>query len=464
MTGPSYQSRSRPLSSQQTKNFYHVVVEEGKEQYVLHSWPGLKLSGSGVGADRGAINFAGVGYRITDQNLYRFDKSGIHTLIGSTGDIPGTNRMIMDDDGENLIITGVDGQFIYDGSTISTITDLNIVGSTACTFLNSQMIYTNDPLFVVADPNTPTTASGLNAGSAESKPDGLVRAYAFQQNVYMFGTESTEPYWNPGTGNPPIERIDGQIFEVGCAAVHSVTNTDDFMYWLGDDNAVYQATGGQRQRISTSAISHAIESYSDVSDAIGNTVTFEGINFYILTFPTANKTWCLNESLGKNGWLELSSGTNGGIWQGSTIVNVYGKNFVCDNTNGNLYELDIDTFTNNNETIQRRRITSSANGKVLGAPGNRVQWSRLEVIMEQGVGLISGQGENPQIMLEISFDGGRSWTEKGWARIGRMGEHTLRVEFYGLDSGYDMIFRLTTSDPVPYEIYSAAIDLRLAGR
>lgn len=463
ITGPSYQSRSRPLSSQETKNFYHQVVEEGKDQYVLHSFPGLLNVGSGAGVDRGMRNFAEVGYRVTGTSLYSFDTSGNHTLIGT---VPGSSRLIIDDDGENLIMTGVDGQFIYDGSTISTITDLNIVGSTANGFINNQIIYTNPStnLFVLANPNQPTIASGLNAATPESKPDKLVRAYPFKQNVYMFGERTVEPYWNSGQGNPPLDRIDGQIFEIGLGAIHSVANTDQFMYWLGDDGAVYQAVGGQRQRISTTAISHAIESYDTISDAVGYTFTFEGVNFYQITFPSANKTWCLNESLGKNGWFELSSGTNNDRYQGSSLINVYGKNFVADELNGNLYELDIDTFTNNDELIQRRRITNSVDGKMLGSPSGRVQWSRFEVIMEQGVGLTSGQGEDPLVKLEISFDGGRSWAPRGWGRVGRMGEHTLRVEFYGLDSNYSLMFRLTTSDPVPYEIYSAVIDARLAGR
>lgn len=460
ITGPSYQDRSRPLTSQQTKMWYHQVVEEGKENYVLHSFPGLKLKGSVSGADRGMRNFGEVGHRIAGTSLYSFDSSGTHTLIGT---IPGVNRMVIDDDGDNLIITGVDGQFIYDKSTIEILTDSNIVGSTANTFLKSSIIYTNDPLFVVAGTGTPDIVNGLNAATPESKPDALVRAYAFKQNVYMFGTRSTEPYWFSGQGNPPLDVLDGQIFEVGLEAVHSVSNTDQFLYWLGDDNAIYQAVGGQRQRISSSAISHAIASYSLSSDAIGYTFTLEGMNFYALHFPTADKSWCLNESLGSKGWFELSSGTSDGIYQGTSLINVYGKNFIADATNGNLYELDIDTFTNNGEVIQRRRITSSVNGKLLRAPGAEIEWSRFKIIMEQGVGLITGQGEVPKIQLEISFDGGRSWAKRGWGNVGRMGQHTLEVEFFGGDVAHDFIFRLTTSDPVPYELYSAVIDLRLTG-
>ena len=67
-------------------------------------------------------------------------------------------------------------------------------------------------------------------------------------------------------------------------------------------------------------------------------------------------------------------------------------------------------------------------------------------------------------MIDVSKDGGKSWDDKGSVRVGRLGESTLKVELFLLDSFYDAIFRITTSDPVPYEIYSAVADLRLAGR
>ena len=461
ITGGSYQSRTRPLSSQETKNFYQQVVEPGKEQYVLHSFPGLKSVGSVTGLDRGMTIMSEVGYRVAGTTLYSFTKLGAHTSIGT---IAGIERCIFSNDGTNLIIVTGGVVYQYDGTSITTVTDSNIVGSTAVTFLNNQMIYTNPPLFVIADPGIPDVASGLNAAAAESQPDDLLRAYAYQQSAYMMGDRSCEPWWNTGTGNPPLERIDGQIFEVGCAAIHSLAHSDEYLYWLGDDNAIYQASGGSKRRVSSSAINHAIQGYDVISDAFGYTFTFEGINFYLLTFPTANATWCLNETLGDKGWFQVSSGTTGGKYQGSSLVNVYGKNYVADATNGSLYELDLDTYTNNGEVIQRRRVTSSVNGKLLGQPGKRVQMSRLEIIMESGTGLISGQGDVPSLMVDISYDGGRSYVKKGFVKVGQLGESTLRVELFCLDSFYDAIFRITASDPVPFELYSAVIDVRLAGR
>lgn len=461
--GPTYQDRSIPLSSQETKNFYHDLIEEGKDQFVVHSFPGLKsLSSVGLGADRGMNRMGEVGFRVAGNRLYSFDKDGTHTQLGI---IPGGKRCVIDNDGFNLIIVADNVVFQWDGTSLTTITDTNIAGSQAVTYLNSQMIYTKPNLFTIADPDVPSSASGLNSASADSKPDELVIAYAFQQSAYMMGIRSVEPWWNSGEGNPPLQRIDGQIFQVGCAAIHSVAANDDFLYWLGDDFSIYQATGGSKNRISSSAISNDIESYEVINDAIGQVFTFQGENFYMLSFPTAGRTWCLSERLGDKGWFNLSSGLQDAKWQGSSILSVYDKLFVADAVNGSLYELDINTFKNNGETIQRRRVTSSINGKVLGKPGAEVQMSKMKFIMSSK-GLISGQGENPQIQFELSFDGGHSWDPQGWGYVGRLGENKISVEMFCIDRCvfYDCMVRLTTSDPIDYSIYSASADLKLTGR
>jgi hypothetical protein len=114
--------------------------------------------------------------------------------------------------------------------------------------------------------------------------------------------------------------------------------------------------------------------------------------------------------------------------------------------------------------LQRTRVTASINGDLLGAKGKRTQMSRLELIMETGVGLVSGQGDNPRIMIEASYDGGRSWSHGTWAKTGRLGEFVLKVEWFSLRTFLDMMIRVSSTDPVNYSIYSGTIDLRLAGK
>lgn len=463
VAGPSYKSRSRPLSSQSTINFYQEFNESGKAPFVLHSWPGEKLLGSVTGKDRGQHIMSGVSYRVAGSTLYQVDSNGAHI---DRGTVAGSSRCIMANDGVNLFIVNAGNvqQYNSDTQLITHVTDADIVGSIAVAYLNNQFIYTKPNLFVISNVGDGSTASGLNAAQAESQPDDLERAYVFEDTAYMLGTLSIERWYNTGVGHPPFERITGGTRSIGLAAIHSVASNDEFMYWLSDDRQVYQASGGTERRVSNIAIAHAIESYDIVADAVGWTMTLEGQNFYILSFPTANKTWALSEGLNENGWFELSADTDQGKYNCTSHSYNYNKHLVADETNGNLYELDLDTFDNNGETIQRVRVFSSIHGGLFEAPGKRLQMSRFELIMEMGVGTISGQGEDPKIMIEASYDGGKSFSNGAWMRIGRLGETNIRAEWFSLTSFYDLIIRITTSDPVAYSIQSGAIDVRLAGR
>ena len=80
------------------------------------------------------------------------------------------------------------------------------------------------------------------------------------------------------------------------------------------------------------------------------------------------------------------------------------------------------------------------------------------------VGLIDGQGENPRIMVEASYDGGRTWSAGTWARVGRLGEFLLKVKWDNMKTFYDGMLRISTSDPVNYSVFSANISLKLAGK
>lgn len=465
ITGPTYLSRSKPLSSQQTVNWYQQLSDQGKENYVLLPFPGLKKLGYEKGSDRGLHRMAEVLYQVKGTGLYEIDKLGAHTLLG---EIPGAGRAIIKDDGINMFIV-VDlkvWQYSTDTLEVTEVTDANITGAKSVDFFNNQFIYTKDNFSTVSNVGDGSTASGLNIIGEETLPDGMVRDFVFNEDevIYRCGVRSIVGWYNSGTGNPPIEKLQGRVFGVGLAAINSIAETDEAFYWLGDDFAIYQAAGGSKARVSTDAIANEIQGYNSVDDAIGVTFTLEGQNFYALTFPTGGKTFVLSELLGVNGWFELSSGIDGAAYQVQSIISAYGKLYAADTTNGNIYTIDLNTYTNNGDPLKRTRVTQSLTGDLLGAKGRLIQMSSCKFIMESGVGLISGQGDNPRIMIEYSDDGGRTWNAGAWPRVGRLGEFVLQVEWDNLGTFYDRILRITTTDPVNYSIFSATIDVSLAGK
>lgn len=462
ITGGTYRHKSLPLSAQTTRNFYPQLIQSQKarSQYILASYPGKKLFATQEGGiDRGMIVHKNVLYKVTGEKLYSVSADGTHTELG---DITGSERCVFAGIGSNIVIVSDGSAWQYDGSTVSAITDGDLETPNACAHLNNQIIYDGDGgRFAVSDVGDATSIDPLNYATAESNADDLVRPYTFKQVLYLFGTDTIERWWNSGQGNPPFDRFQGGITQTGLAALHSVANDDDNIYFLGNDNQIYAIRGSSSSVIEPllpEPMVREISNYARVSDAVGYCINLNGQWIYVLTFPFANKTWAL--PIGGE-WFELSSGANAGRDIANSYVYFNRKHLLSDYRNGNIYELDDETYSDNGEEIIRQRDTAPIHGGLFGAPGKRVEMSRFELIMERGVGLLSGQGENPQIMLSVSDDGGKTFSAEMWGTIGRLGEFMWKVEWFALGSFENRIIRIKTSDAVHYSIHSAAADIEV---
>ncbi|MFS7035532.1 hypothetical protein, partial [Escherichia coli] len=57
----------------------------------------------------------------------------------------------------------------------------------------------------------------------------------------------------------------------------------------------------------------------------------------------------------------------------------------------------------------------------------RVFNQRMQIEFTPGVGLQTGQGQNPQIMMRWSNDGGQTWSNEHWQSVGLVGETKHRA-------------------------------------
>jgi hypothetical protein len=269
----------------------------------------------------------------------------------------------------------------------------------------------NGGQFQVSDVGVPGSISANNFATAESSPDDTVRVFTFNERLYPFGNgNSTETWWNSGSGNPPFDRVQGGTMNIGISSPYSAASSTDFVYFLGSDNSVYRFSATQPELITPTAISAIFQSYTTTTDARAYVVNIEGMSFYVINFPTAGKTWAYNED-GK-AWFQLSTGADQDNYTGTSYAEAYGKKYI--GSGGNILELDIDTFTDNGETIIRERVTPP----VVSPNGNRIEMSSLTLLMETGIGLITGQGVDPKVMIQASYDGGKSWGDEDWVDIG----------------------------------------------
>ena len=457
ITGGTYKHKSRPLSAQVTRNFWPQLQQDEsvKSTYVLTSFPGKKLFGTVTGArDRGMLEHQGILYKVTDTTLYTVSSAGTHT---SRGTIPGVAHTIMAGIGSSVVIVTEGIAYEWNGSTLTTGTDNDFETPQSCAHLNNQMLYDGDGgRFVSSDVGSPLSINGLNYATAESNADDLERVFVHDQSVYMMGEKTIEVWWNSGIGKPPFDRVEGGISQVGLGALFSVASTRDWFYFFGHDNQVYRANGANVQPVFTDTLAREIAGFSVTSDAKGIAYYLEGQWMYEITFPNADRTFCHPEG-GET--FELSSGNDGGKNLASSHAFAFGKNLVGDSGSGNIYELDADTFTDNGTAIVRTRDTGPIHGGIFGQPGKRIEMNRFELLLETGVGILSGQGQDPKIVLSFSDDGGRTFTTVGAGTIGKLGEFQHKVEWFALGSFYERIIRLQISDPVYITLYSAAADM-----
>jgi hypothetical protein len=458
VVGPTYTSRSTPISGQVTRGLYLEIDQQSETPAALVPFPGLKPWGStGLGSGRGLGVFNNALYAVTGSSLYSVNSSGTPTSIGS---INGLTRCSVEEATDTLVIANENGKpYTYNGSTLTQGTDTDLPSASSVTYIRNRVVYDGAGGNVAfADLGTPLTVSSSNVTSSDTKPDDTLAVKAFRDQLFVFSEVSITPYYNSGSGNPPYAVIQNAVQEVGLGAIHSIASNYRSLYFLGSDLMPYRIGGIQPEPIGNPAIGQAIQSYATKSDAYGVCFSFNNEYFYMLTFP-GDATWLYSERA--QSWTSLAYGQDAAPHLICDYAYCYGKHLVSSRLNGDIYELDFDTYTDNGESIDRQRDTVKVSGRQFGYPGKEIYMDRLELVVETGAGVITGQGSDPRVMMSYSDDGGRTWSPEQWGYIGQMGSFTYQQNPYWTDLGsfYERMFRFRVSDPIKFVIISCNADI-----
>lgn len=466
LAGGTHKHTDLSLSAQRTINYFPQRQEIGNEKspYILESFYGLKPFASSSGLHRGIFAHLEIGYILLGTTLSSFDSSGNLTTLGT---IPGDGRAVFDGIGTSIVIVADGVAYSWDGTTFTTATDPDFETPSTVTVINSQALYDGDNgRFAVSDVGAPLTINALNYGTAESRADKLLRPFRNNTIVYMFGTKTIESWWNDGTGNPPFSRIEDGTIEVGLAAIHSIAVDDQLIYFLGDDHQVYVLSGTVPVPLLPLTIVREIRKFTTKSDAVGWTMQIDSQWFYVLKFPSADRTFIYprpTKSLADRGvkgnWFELSSGVSGARYNGDGYVFVYGKHFVPDE-DGDIAELDEETYTENGNVIKRTRVLAPIHAGLYKQPGKKLYIAYLRLLGATGKGVLTGQGSEPQIMLRYSQDG-QNFSNEIRGDVGKLGTQTEIIFELG-ETFETWVFEISSTDPIYSNWHSASIEIEIA--
>jgi hypothetical protein len=466
--GPSYTSQSVNVDCQRTVNLYPEInaLGTGKEREVaaLMPTPGLRLLFTLVSSPiRGMFTASnGEFYIVADRKLYsvsaQYEAVEIGTLNTSTG------RVSIADNGTYLFI--VDGTYGYtwnmETDTFAVVTDPAFPGASQVAFIDGYFVFVKagSPQFFISGLND-VTFDALDVATAEGDPDTLVGLTVSNQNLFLFGSRSTEVYYDSGDADFPFTRMQGAVLDFGCIAPHSIARIGGSIFWLGGDShgsgIVYQMAGVQSKRVSTSAIEAVIRGLTTDERAEATAYTYQqgGHMYYCLNIPSTNSTWVYDMTT--EFWHERQYL---GLWhlerhRAEFHVVAHGLNVVADYETGDVYALDPDVYTDNGNSIPRIRTAPHiTKGLTL------LRHNSFLLDMETGVGDGSlGQGGDPQVMLSYSDDGGHTWSPERTASAGAMGERKKRVKVRRLGMSRDRVYQVKITDPVKVVLIGAELEV-----
>ena len=464
--GSAYVARSVNAADNRMVNLFpEIIPEAGKSPAYLQRAPGLRLLTTvGTGPIRGVNSFNGNLYVVSGEQLIKLDSTYTATVLGTVSGA--TGPVSMANNGIQLFVACNGPSYVYNSSTLAfgQITDPDFPGALTVSYLDGYFVFIepdSQSVWVTAL-NDPTSIDPLDFASAEGDPDGLVSSIVNHSEVWLFGTNSVEVWYDSGNADFPLQRIQGAFNELGCAATFSVAKMDNGVFWLGQDargtGMVYRANGYTGQRISTHAVEWQIQQYSDIADATAYTYQQDGHSFYVLNFPSANATWVYD--VATQAWHERAGWVNGAFTRHRADCQTFFNNEVTvgDYQNGNIYAFDLNVY-DDYDRVQKwlrswRALPTGDNNL------KRTSQHSLQLDCESGVGLETGQGDDPQVMLRWSDDGGHTWSREQWSSMGRIGQYYKRVFWRRLGMTLklrDRVYEISGTDPVKIAIMGAEL-------
>jgi hypothetical protein len=413
----SSKGRSEPWAGARLINGFAELSEGDKAVlYAVQGIPGTTLFCDIAGLPvRGLHRMGTVLYAVAGTTLYSINSAGTETSLAT---IPGTNPVRMADNGTELAIHdgGIVG-YVYSGGVLTIPVNLGDVSDVA--YMDGYFVWTvaNSDQFIISGLRDGLSYDPLDVATAEGAPDNLTGLVNDHRELLLFGgstgaTPSTEIYVDTGNADFPFERQGNAFVERGCIDKDSIAKLDNASMFVGDDRIVYRMDGYTPGRVST----HAVEkTLAQASWFRVFTYTLEGHKFYVLNTDVGS--WAYDVATGS--WAERAS-FELDYYRLGCSADAYGKTLVGDNQTGRIYQLDLDTYTENGAAIP---LTLEL--PPIGDGVNRQTLYAFEIFMETGVGDLTTT--DPQAILTYSRDGGRSWSNEMWRPMGAQGVYSARA-------------------------------------
>lgn len=473
--GGSYQSQSPVMDCAETMNLFleKAEVPGEKNAAMLVGIPGVEVFGmvAQVGGRGMYTNGDGRVFGVTGTVLYEWFQDGSSTNRGTVALDANPVCFASNGDGGNQLGIAAGGN-IYCYDLLTNTLTLELSGN----FVQIGMLY---GYFValdvalsrvyVSDLFDGTTWDPTQFFERTIGSDGwialLVTAYG---QIWLLGPQTGEVWYNAGTFPLPFAPHPSGFITKGIAATFSLCEAGDSVVYLSTNKdggyETLSAKGFRPERISTHAEEYAYSQMNRLDDAIAQTYKSRGHVFYMLKFPTEQQTRVTDFSTDfswhqRGTWIAEDAVYT--AWRPTFHCFGFNKHLMQDANTGYLYEMNEDfTLDVLGPDGVGRVIRRVRTGPSINKENKLISYGRFELYLQSGNGVAgSGQGSNPQVALQMSNDGGRTWGAERLCGSGKLGQYGKRVFWERNGQARDRAFRVIMTDPAPWNLIAAFLDL-----
>jgi hypothetical protein len=388
---------------------------------------------------------------VSGTKLYRVDSAGTATELG---DIGAFTSIDMDANTDSVVVVNTPNAFYWDGTAFGQISDADFTsrGAAEVEFINNYLLFRepDSGRFFGADLGSATSFDSLQFATAEASPDRLVGMKTDHVQEILFGTGSVEVWDNAAISGFPFQRAINGYVEIGCFNGKSIAKLDNSVVWLANDYTVRRLDGVTPVRISHHGVEQLIQD-STISTANAFSYSQGGHLFYVLNFnevtvvyDATTQKWHERQTYGMDNW---SAGSH---------ASAYGYELVGHRSTNQLGILSKDVFSEWGG-VQRM----SWRYQPIYNDEKRAFHDSLEIGLKTGVGLTSGQGSDPEMMMRYSDDSGMTWIDLANKRIGPIGNYRTKVKWDRNGSTNSArVYEGAVSDPVDIQIFDTQAAIR----
>lgn len=425
------------LAETRLLNYYTEPTPAGPTPSARLPRPGLSLAytvGSGPiwGLFREAGVFSGDRFALSGNNVYREA-----ALIGS---VSASRAARWAASSTQLVLVTGGKAYCYDGTTFSQISDPDLPAVSDVVYLASRFYYLqqNSDRWYFSALGDATSIDGLAFATNDEKPDANVGGAVLSDQVYFFGGETVEPWYQTGDATNPLQRSQGRTYSSGCPAQLSIVALDNALFFVDSERRVCR-TGSVPTRVSNYGIEERLRTCTAIADVTALPASVDGHKFYVLNIPGEGSFAC-DISQG-NQWSEWSS-FGQTIFNARVAIESQGVVYLGDATSGAIWQLDPTAYTDGGTNIERVVSCTALAGS--GA----VRCDRITLQSTLGNGL--ADGTVPLVQMRFSDDGGRTWSDWDARSLGAIGDYTDRPTWskLGVIRAPGRTFEFRTTDPI----------------